>query len=100
MFSLVEQCLSGRTCGQQLESIEVDRIPGEQARQELVVYDVRELCGKDTARVLEQQLGVPVRVDATETLYHAVVLTQEHRVDGGQARLLGRASVALQRKIV
>lgn len=81
---------------QELQPVEIDGVPAEDAGQELVEHDVLHLGADDLAGVVEELLSVPVRVDAAQPLDDPVVLAQEGGVDGGEAWLLGGAVIAAQ----
>lgn len=66
----------------------------EQRGQPLGVRDVLDRGRDDPARLLEQRLVVPVRVDQRQLAGHAVVLAHPQRVHGGQVRLRVRPHVA------
>lgn len=48
----------------------------------------------DSSGLFEYFLGVPVRVDASESFDDAVVFAHEEGVDDGEGGLFGRAAVA------
>lgn len=77
----------------ELEAVEVDCVPAEESREELVVGEVLGFGDDDASGVLEEFLLVPVGVDRAEAVDDAVVLAHEDRVDGRQTGLFGGSSV-------
>ena len=65
------------TLAVEVESVQVDGVPAEHARQELVVGDMLVDGREDAAPVLEQLLVVPVRVDPLQVVDHPVVFAHQ-----------------------
>lgn len=65
--------------------------------QPLVVDDVLYNAGDDLARLLEQRLVVPGRIDACQVHGDSIVLAYEERVNADEAEIVARAALARQK---
>lgn len=80
--------------GEEVQPVQVDRIPAEQTGQVLVVHDVVPDGVHDAPRVLEDPLVVPLAVELLKLAGDPVVLAQENGVDDAERRVLRHPRVS------
>ena len=80
--------------GEQVEAVQVDSVPAQDARNVFVVDDVLPDGVGDASAGLVETFIVPVSVDGLKLSDDAVVFAQEGSVQSAQARILSRTDVS------